>query len=154
MGESGLISIYRGIIKNELWAKRTRWSTHHENVFRQFGQSLTEQQQTSILAKVSELQESGISFEEIKGLVDSFLEENGISPPRQRRPNGPSGGLNNENIISQLAEEQLSSILATVAELKESEASFDEVKAIIDTFLEENGIEPPNKGGTFINTVT
>jgi hypothetical protein len=91
----------------------------------------------------------------LKGVVDSFLEENGISPSRQRGPNGPSSGtLNNENIISQLAEEQLSPILATVAELKESEASFDEVKAIVDIFLEENGIEPPNKGGTFINTVT
>ena len=127
----------------------------HKNVFRQFGQSLTEEQQTSILAKVSELQESGISFEEIKGVVDSFLEENGISPSRQRGPNGPSSGtLNNENIISQLTEGQLPSILATVAELQESKASFDEVKAIVDTFLEENGIEPPNKGGTFINTVT
>ena len=91
----------------------------------------------------------------LKGVVDSFLEENGIAPPSQRGPNGPSGGpLNNENIISQLTEGQLSSILATVAELKEPEASFDEVKAIVDTFLEENGIEPPNKGGTFINTVT
>ena len=123
----------------------------HENVF---GQNLTEEQQTSILAKVSELQESGTSFDEIKGVVDSFLEENGVTPPSQRRPNGPSGGpLNNKNIISQLTEEQLSSILATVAELKESEASFDEAKAIVYTFLEENGIEPPNKGGTFINTV-
>ena len=74
MAESGLIyPIYRGIIKTELWAKRTRWSTHHENIFRQFGQSLTEEQQTSILVKVSELQESGTSFEEIKGVVYSFL---------------------------------------------------------------------------------
>lgn len=127
----------------------------HENVFRQFGQRLTEEQQTSILAKVSEWQESGTSFEEIKSVVDSFLEENGIAPPSPRGPNGNSGGpLNNENIISQVTEEQLSSILATVAELKESETSFDEVKAIVDTFLEENGIEPPNKGGTFITTVT
>ena len=126
----------------------------HENVFRQFGQNLTEEHQTSILAKFSELPESGTSFDEIKGVVDSFLEENGVTPPSQRRPNGPSGGtLNNKNIISQLTEEQLSSILATVAELKESEASFDEAQAIVYTFLEENGIEPPNKGGTFINTV-
>ena len=81
----------------------------HENIFRQFGQSLTKKQQTSILAKVSELQEPGTSFEEIKGVVDSFLEENGIAPPSQRGPNGPSGGpLNNENIISQLTEEHLS----------------------------------------------
>ena len=127
----------------------------HKNVISQFGQSLTEEQRTSILAKVSELQESGASFEEIKGVVDSFLEENGITPPSQRGPGGPGGGpLHNESVISQLTEEQLSSILAKVAELQESGASFDEVKYTVDTFLEENGIEPPSKGGTFINTIT
>ena len=127
----------------------------HENVISQFGKSLTEEQRTSILKTISELQESGASFEEIKGVVDSFLEENGITPPSQRGPGGPGGGpLHNESVISQLTEEQLSSILAKVAELQESGASFDEVKNTVDTFLEENGIEPPSKGGTFINTIT
>ena len=127
----------------------------HENVISQFGQSLTEEQRTSILKTISELQESGASFEEIKGVVDSFLEENGITPPSQRGPGGPGGGpLHNESVISQLTEEQLSSILAKVAELQESGASFDEVKYTVDTFLEENGIELPSKGGTFIDTIT
>ena len=113
----------------------------HENVINQFGKSLTEEQRTSILAKVSELQESGASFE-----------ENGITPPNQRGYGG--GPLSNESIISQLTEEQLSSILAKVAELQESGASFDEVKYTVDTFLIETGIEPPSKGGTFIDTIT
>ena len=39
----------------------------HENVISQFGKSLTEEQRTSILAKIFELQESGASFEKIKG---------------------------------------------------------------------------------------
>ena len=74
----------------------------HENVISKFGQSLTEEQRTSILTKVSELQESGASFEEIKGVVDSFLEENGITLPGQR---GPCGGpLSNESAVSQLTE--------------------------------------------------
>ena len=97
------------------------------------------------------MQESGASFEEIKGVVDSFLEENGITPPSQRGPGGPGGPgggpLHNESVISQLTEEQLSSILAKVAELQESGASFDEVKYTVDTFLKETGIEPPSKGG-------
>ena len=127
----------------------------HENIISQFGQSLTEEQRTSILTKVSELQESGASFEEIKGVVDSFLEENGITAPSQRGHGGSGGGpLSNESVISQLTEEQLSSILAKVAELQESGASFDEVKYTVDTFLKETGIEPPSKGGTFIDTIT
>ena len=127
----------------------------HENVINQFGQNLTEEQRISILKTISELQESGASFEEIKGVVDSFLEDNGITPPSQRGHGGPGGGpLSNESVISQLTEEQLSSILAKVAKLQESGASFDEVKYTVDTFLEETGIEPPSKGETFIDTIT
>ena len=126
-----------------------------ENVISQFCQSLTEKQRTSILKTISELQESGASFEEIKGVVDSFLGDHGITPPSQRGPAGPGGGpLHNESVISQLTEGQLSSILAKVAELQESGASFDEVKNTVDTFLEESGIELPSKGGTFIDTIT
>ncbi len=84
----------------------------------------------------------------------ALLEENGITPPSQRGPGGPGGPLSNESVISQLTEEQLSSILAKVAELQESGASFDEVRYTVDTFLEENGIGPPSKGGTFIDEIT
>ena len=128
----------------------------HENIISRFGKSLSEEQRISILAKFSELQESGASFEEIKGVVDSFLEENGITPPGQRGQGGPDGGpLSNESVISQLTEGQLSSILEKVAELKESRVSFDEVQHTVDSFLRETDIELPNKeGGIFIDTIT
>jgi len=45
---------------------------NHENVIRQFGQNLTEEKRTSILKTISELQESGASFEEIKGVLIAF----------------------------------------------------------------------------------
>ncbi|HIL26603.1 MAG TPA: hypothetical protein EYG21_04310 [Nitrospinaceae bacterium] len=90
--------------------------------------------------------------------MDSSIQSIGASLRPNSGPKGPGGPLSHENVFRQfgqrLTEEQQTSILATVAELKESETSFDEVKAIVDTFLEENGIEPPNKGGTFITTVT
>ena len=90
--------------------------------------------------------------------MDSSIQSIGISLRPNSGPKGPGGPPSHKNVFRQfgqsLTEEQQTSILATVAELKESEASFDEVKAIVDTFLEENGIESPNKGGTFINTVT
>ena len=126
----------------------------HEGVIERFGSSLTEDKKIEILTKIGELQESGASFEEIKGVVDSFLEENGIEPPGKGGPGGPGGGpLSNENVISQLTDEQLSSILEIVANLQESGASFEEVKATVDGFLEENGIELPSKGGALLNTV-
>ena len=71
---------------------------------------------------------------------------------------GPSGSPSYENVINQFGktyiEEQRTSILKTIRELQKSGASFDEVKYTVDTFLEETGIEPPSKGGTFIDTTT
>ena len=69
---------------------------------------------------------------------------------------GHGGGpLSNESVISQLTEGQLSFILEKIAKLKESRASFDEVKHTVDSFLRKTGIELPNKeGGTFIYTIT
>jgi len=105
------------------------------------------------LQKFLSYKSSGASFEEIKGVVDSFLEENGITSPGQRVPGG--GPLSNESVISPLTENQLSSILEKIAELKESGAPFDEVKHTIDSFLEETGTKLPNKdGGIFIDTIT
>ena len=73
-------------------------------------------------------------------------------------PKGPGGHPSHENVINQfgksLTEEQRTSILKTISELQESGAFFDEVKATVDTFLGKNGIEPPSKGGTFIDTIT
>ena len=142
--DSSIQSIGASLRQNSAPPKGPGGPPSHENVINQFGQSLTEEQRTSILTKVSELQESGASFE-----------ENGITAPSQRGHGGSGGGpLSNESVISQLTEEQLSSILAKAAELQESGTSFDEVKYTVDTFLKETGIEPPSKGGIFIDTIT
>ena len=73
-------------------------------------------------------------------------------------PKGPSGPPSHENVIRQfgqsLTEEQRTSILAKISELQESRASFDEVKAIVDTFPGKMVSNPPSKQVTFINTVT
>ena len=82
----------------------------------------------------------------------------GASLRQNSAPKGPGGPPSHKNVISKfgqnLTEEQRTSILKTTSELQESGASFDEVKYTADTFLEETGIEPPSKGGTFIDTVT
>ena len=82
----------------------------------------------------------------------------GVSLRQNSAPKGPGGPPSHENAINQfsknLTEEQRTSIIKTISELQESEASFDEVKSTVETFLEENGIEPPSKGGTFIDTIT
>ena len=90
--------------------------------------------------------------------MDLSIQPVGASLRQNPAPKGPGGPPSHENVISQfgqsLTEEQRTSILAKVAELQESGTSFDEVKYTVDTFLKETGIEPPSKGGTFIDTIT
>ena len=90
--------------------------------------------------------------------MDLSIQPFGASLKHNSAPKGPGGPPNHENVIRQfgqnLTEEKRTSILKTISELQESGASFDEVKYTVDTFLEENGIELPSKGGTFIDTIT
>ena len=91
--------------------------------------------------------------------MDLSIQSIGASLKPDSGPKGPGGPPSHENVINQfdksLTEEQRTSILAKVAELKKSRASFDEVKHTVDSFLKETGIELPNKkGGTFIDTIT
>ena len=90
--------------------------------------------------------------------MDLSIPSIGVSLRQNSAPKGPGGPPSYENAINQfsknLTEEQRTSIIKTISELQESEASFDEVKSTVETFLEENGIEPPSKGGTFIDTIT
>ena len=82
----------------------------------------------------------------------------GASLRQNSAPKGPGDPPSHENVISQfgqsLTEEQRTSILKTISELQESGASFEEIKCAVDSFLEENVIELPSKGGTFIDTIT
>ena len=127
----------------------------HAQVIQKFGQSLSDEQRSSILNTINILQRDGESFEEIKEVVDGFLEDNGITPPSQLGRSLPTTGpLSNKGVISQISQDKLSSILSEVTSLKEAKASFDEVKEVVDRFLQENNVKPPNMGGTFVDVLT
>ncbi len=130
-------------------------SNPHAKVIQDFGKSLTDDQRSSILKTINVLQTSGESFDEIKFVVDNFLEENGITPPDQIGKTLPlTGPLSNKGVISQLSKDELSFILKKVETLKDSKMNFDELKEMIDQFLNKNGITPPSIGGTFIDVLT
>ena len=127
----------------------------HAKVIQDFGKSLTDDQRSSILKTINVLQTSGESFDEIKFVVDNFLEDNGITPPDQVGKAIPlTGPLSNKGIISHLSKDELSFILNKVDSLKNSKVNFDEVKETVDNFLEKNGITPPSFGGTFVDVLT
>jgi methionine aminopeptidase len=127
----------------------------HTQVVEKFGQSLSESQKSSILNTINVLERDGESFEEIREVVDGFLEDNGITPPSQIGRSLPSTGpLSNKGVISQLTQDKLSTILDEVSSLKQAQASFDEIKERVDSFLKENNVKPPNLGGTFVDVLT
>ncbi len=129
--------------------------SEHAQIIDKYGQSLSDEQRSSILNTIDVLKRDGESFEEIREVVDGFLEDNGITPPSQLGRSIPSTGpLSNKGVISQLTQDKLSTILSEVSSLKEAEASFDEVKDVVDRFLKENNIKPPNIGGTFVDVLT
>ena len=90
--------------------------------------------------------------------MDSSIQSIGASLRQNSGPKGPSGPPSHENVIRQfgqsLTEEQRTLILAKISELQESRASFDEVKAIVDTIPGKMVSNPPSKQVTFINKVT
>lgn len=84
-------------------------------------------------------------------------------PPGGAKPSGPPPGGGGEDMLkevtSDLDEETQDELMDTVAEMRESGASFEEVKSYIDGVLEENGLEPPqppqpgeDNTGFFVNT--
>lgn len=144
-----------GLGQNTALANKPLRQPEHAQVIEKFGQSLTDTQRTSILNTINVLQRDGDSFEEIKEVVDGFLEENGITPPSQLGRKLPTTGpLSNKGVISQLTEDKLSNILSEVTSLKEAKASFEEIKDRVDRFLQENNVRPPNMGGTFVDVLT
>ncbi len=127
----------------------------HADVISKFGQSLTDDQRSSILKTIDVLQEAGESFDEIKEVVDGFLEDNGIALPSQIGQSLPTTGpSSNKGVISQISADELSSVIDQVKAMRSAEASFDEVKDFVDNFLKENNIKPPNMGGTFVDVLT
>ena len=144
-----------GLGQGTALANKSIRPTAHTQVIEKFGQSLSDTQRSSILNTISVLERDGESFEEIREVVDGFLEDNGITPPSQIGRSIPTTGpLSNKGVISQLTEDKLSTILAEVSSLKETKASFDEIKERVDSFLKENNVRPPNLGGTFIDVLT
>lgn len=72
----------------------------------------------------------------------------GVGKPKGPPPGGKGGPPSHETVIEDagLSDEVAEETLATVAEMQEAGASFEEIKAFVDETLEANGIERPSKG--------
>jgi Spy/CpxP family protein refolding chaperone len=120
-----------------------------------FCSSLTDEQRDAVHTMVREMRESGISREEIHASVGEALRGYGVElpkdwnemPQRHRGP-APGEGRRGARHFSRLTQEQRDALRARRAELRESGATREEIRAAVREMLKSYGIEVPGKGKT------
>lgn len=98
--------------------------------------------------------------------VSADITAAGVTQTQSRPPPPPSGGRGEgppshataiEKLGSSLSDDVKDSLLASVQELEESGASFEEIKSFVDNELEANGVDfssRQSRSGQFIDIVS
>ena len=103
--------------------------------------SLTEEQQTALHDKVTEMREAGATREEIQKARRGMLEGYGVELPENW---GKRYGYGLD-LHDSLTEEQQTALHEKVTEMKEAGAEREEIRKAVDTMLEEYGVERPEE---------
>jgi hypothetical protein len=117
----------------------TRRSGQHQGRGLNLCADLTDEQQTALREKVTEMKEDGATREEIHTTVGEMLHGFGVELPedwdqRPRRGDGP---------FANLSDEQRNEIHQMVMDMKEAGASRAEIHEIVGTMLHGFGVELP-----------
>ena len=132
-----------GIEIPENWDSRPgfrRFGHRPDGVFSQ----LTDEQRLELREKTKELREQDASREDIKAAVKSMLESWGIELPENwdQIPGFHPFRHGRMSFMSQLTEQQRNQVREKIQELKDQDASREEILAAIGELLKEFGIEP------------
>ena len=102
-----------------------------------FGDLLTDDQRDMLHATVQDLRDKDATREEIHAAVQALFDEWGIEMPERdfRGPHGRFGDL--------LTDEQQETIKTTVQELRDNDATREEIHAAVQALFDEWGIERP-----------
>lgn len=119
---------------------------HHPPFFDQ----LTEEQKAELRGLIDGMREAGASREDVHAAVREKLEGWGIEVPERPGP-GECRGRRSE-IFKQLTEEQRKEIRDTFREMREAEATREEIRSAIREKLESFGVELPD-GEEGVNTL-
>jgi hypothetical protein len=102
---------------------------------------LTDEQRQQIYETVAKMRETGATPDEIKAAVTELLKGFGVVVPDNWGEQRGSG------LCAKLTDEQRQQIYETVAKMKETGATRDEIKAIVKELLEGFGIDVPDNWG-------
>lgn len=101
--------------------------------------TLTDEQRTAIHEKVAEMREADATREEIRTAMAEMLKEHGIEVPDEWLNRGGNGYY----LCDDLTDEQRAAIQEKVAEMKEADATREEIRTTVAEMLKEYGIEVP-----------
>jgi hypothetical protein len=102
---------------------------------------LTDEQRQQIYDTVVKMRETGATPDEIKAAVTELMKGFGVVVPDNWGEQRGSG------LCAKLTDEQRQQIYETVAKMKETGATRDEIKAIVKELLEGFGIDVPDNWG-------
>lgn len=110
-----------------------------------FLQNLTDEQREAVEAKMKELRDNHASPEEMHTAIDEMLKGYGIEVPARDSIGPPPdmGGPGPDGFLKDLTDEQREAVEAKMKELRDNNASPEEMHAAIDEMLKGYGIEPP-----------
>ena len=137
-----------GIELPENWEGRPgfgRFGHRADGVFSQ----LTEEQRKAVHEKIKELRGQDASREEIHVAVKEMLQSWGIELPEdwEGRPGFGRFGHRADGVFSQLTEQQRKAVHEKIKELRDQNATPEEIKAAIKQMLEGYGIQLPADWG-------
>lgn len=111
-------------------------------------EQLSEEQRAEVHGLVTEMREAGASHEEIRAAVHEKLAGWGIEVPERPEGKGRGEGRGEgrgprHELMDKLSEEQREAVHALVTEMREAEATREEIHAAVHALLESWGIELP-----------
>lgn len=110
------------------------------------GALLTNEQKQELQDLISGMREEGATREEIKTAVDALFTEWGIDIPDNPGHWGQKGRKGRKGFSDpQLTDEQREALRTLIQEMKEAEATRDEIKAAIEALYTEWGLDMPER---------
>lgn len=111
---------------------------------------LTDEQKQELHTLISGMREDGATRDDIKEAVDALFAEWGIETPNWGEGRGGRQGFGDP----QLTDDQRDILKSTIADLREAEATREEIRAAVEALYAEWGLEMPVRDGRLSDFLT
>jgi len=142
----------RQTIREAVQAKLDEWGIErpeHPPRFGRFGGQLTEEQKAEIKNLIQSMRDQDADRKVIHDAVQEKLKERGFEPPKggtRRRGFGRVGRGGRGGFWGKLSDDQKKVLNEKITELRNQDATREEIRAAVQELLKTWGIDPPQRG--------